>query len=90
MFISLKTEDQYSQFYHLALKRLKIEPNTSNQASVITKTTITTTSKQDTVISKTESSWIRGIFTHEALVLQAARTQGHYHYEDACKGGNQN
>ncbi|HNS30830.1 MAG TPA: ATP-binding protein [Tenuifilaceae bacterium] len=63
--LALKTEDQYSQFYHLALEEVeKIEPNTSNQASVITKTTITTTSKQDTVISRKPAAELdQGLFT---------------------------
>ncbi len=51
--LELKTEDQYSQFYFMALEEVeKIEPDTSKQASIITSTTTTTTSKHDTIITR--------------------------------------
>ncbi len=51
--LELKTEDQYSQFYFLALEEVeKLEPDTAKQASIITSTTTTTTSKHDTIITR--------------------------------------
>jgi hypothetical protein len=62
--MELKKEDQFSQFYYLALKEVeKIEFDTTTRASVITSTTTTTTSQHDTIVSRVPDETTQGVFS---------------------------